>query len=98
MSKLFDVVFPEAEYTDPSTGQQKTRWKNCGAVIRNDATGKTALKLDSLPVNPKPNQDGQGGLWFQLMTPQPRTQAAPQAAAMAPATDAFPEEKEPIPF
>lgn len=91
--KVYDVVAPVGTYTDPNTGQEKTKWHNCGAVIRT-GNGNLVLKLDSLPVNPSPNRDAQPGLWLSLFEPQPRQQqgggggqpqaqrgqAAPQAA------------------
>ena len=83
MGKIYDVVYPESEYTDPETGQQKTRWKNCGAIIKSQA-GKISLKLDSIPANPKPNQDGQGGIWFQCMQPNVQNQGQQRAAAPPP--------------
>lgn len=97
MPKLFDVVYPAGTYNDPNTGQEKTRWMNCGAIIQTQA-GKTALKLDMVPTNPGPNQDGQPGLWLQCMEPRPRTAAAPaQPPAPPPApTPAAPDDD--IPF
>lgn len=98
MPKIYDVVYPESEYTDTATGQQKTRWKNCGAVIKSES-GRVALKLDGIPVNPRPNQDGQPGLWFQLMTPQPRQnpgQPPAPAPAAPPPVPAAPDDD--IPF
>jgi hypothetical protein len=96
MGKLYDVVHPESEYTDPTTGQQKTRWKNCGAIIRS-ASGKVALKLDSIPANPKPNQDGQGGIWFQCMEPRQQQPAQPVPQPASPPAAPAGEEP-PIPF
>jgi hypothetical protein len=51
------------KYVD-SEGQEKTRWQNCGVIIKTES-GRVVLKLDALPVNPAPSTDGQGGLWLQ---------------------------------
>ncbi len=96
MAKLYDVMYPNGQYQDEN-GQTKTRWMKCGMIVATQA-GKVALKLDALPANPAPNQNGEGGLWLQCFEPnqpdgQRRTanaptgggfrQAAPQAAPQA---------------
>ena len=99
MPKLFDLVYPMGTYKDPNTGQEKTRWKNCGVIIRT-AAGKVAMKLDALPINPLPNQDGQPGIWLQCMEPRPPQgqntgQPAPAGGAFGNPTPAAPA---PAPF
>ena len=77
MSKLYDVMYPNGKYNDPETGQEKTRWMKCGMIVATQA-GKVALKLDALPANPSPNQNGEGGLWLQCFEPnQPDGQRKP---------------------
>ena len=78
MPKLFDIMAPMGQYTDPNTGQEKTRWLKCGAIIKTGA-GKTCIKLDSLPVAPMPDQNsGEGGLWLQCFEPQQQGQQGQQ--------------------
>ena len=67
MPKVYDVMYPNGKYRD-AQGQEKTRWLRCGAVISTQA-GKVALKLDSLPVAPVPNEGGESGIWLQLFEP-----------------------------
>jgi hypothetical protein len=105
MPKLYDVVKAMGTYTDQN-GQEKTRWLNCGMIVRNQ-NGNVSLKLDALPLVPS-----EEGMWFALMEPKPRgetfqqpaqTQQAGFAPAQpnsgqraAPAPDAFGEDK--VPF
>lgn len=104
MAKIFDVMYPAGEYT-AQDGQQKTRWLRCGAVIETQA-GKTALKLDCLPVGAT-SEDG--GIWLQLFTPNqgdnrqtapagafPNT-GQPQQGAPAPYQQAAPVPPQPAP-
>ena len=80
MGKLFDIMSPMGQYTDPATGQEKTRWLKCGAVIQGQ-NGKTSIKLDAMPVAPPNNdQSGEGGIWLQCFAPDNKQQA-PQAQA-----------------
>jgi hypothetical protein len=74
MPKIYDVVKAMGNYTT-ADGQEKTRWLNCGMIIQNPDSGKVSLKLDCLPVG-LPTDDG---MWFALMTPQPRGGQRPPA-------------------
>lgn len=81
MPKIFDVVKAAGTYTDAS-GQEKTRWINCGMIVKNPESGKLSLKLDSLPLG-TPSEAGVG-IWFALMEPQQRgQQAQPQGQPQA---------------
>ena len=75
MPKLFDIMSPMGQYTDPATGQEKTRWLKCGAVIQGQ-NGKTSIKLDAMPVAPPNNdQSGEGGIWLQCFASDNKQQA-----------------------
>ena len=98
MPKLFDIMAPMGQYTDPQSGQEKTRWLKCGAVIQT-AAGKTAIKLDAVPIAPPADQSGEGGMWLQCFEPRDpnqqqqgggqgfRQNPQPQAPAPVPYTD-----------
>lgn len=79
MPLLYEVMCPNGNYTDQN-GQTKTRWLKCGAVVSTQA-GKMALKLDAIPVAPAPNQNGDGGVWFQLFEPNQDKQNLHTASA-----------------
>ena len=74
--RLYRVVAPNGNYTDQS-GQQKTRWLNVGSIIETNS-GRVVLKLDCLPVNPPPNDDGQPGIWLQCFEPDRNEGQPPQ--------------------
>jgi sulfur relay (sulfurtransferase) DsrC/TusE family protein len=49
MPKLYDLSAPNGTYVDRETGEEKTSWIRCGAVIEK-ANGKKAVKLEALPI------------------------------------------------
>ena len=73
MPKIFDVVKAAGTYTDAS-GQEKTRWINCGMIVKNPESGKLSLKLDSLPLG-TPSEAGVG------ITPTRRVETGELAGA-----------------
>ena len=89
MPKIFDVVKAMGTYTD-GQGQEKTRWQNCGMIIKNSDSGKCSLKLSAIPYG-IPDDEG----WFALMEPKPRPQQIPTSQP-AQATGTLPDED--IPF
>jgi len=97
MSKKYDVVAANGEYTTPE-GVTKTRWLNCGVIVQ--TKNGHALKLDCIPTR----RNERGELWFNLFVPQQRQQTAQQAPAPAspapqpqqPADDGFTDDD--IPF
>ena len=88
MPKIFDVVKAMGTYQD-AQGQDKTRWLNCGMIIKNADNGKCSLKLDAIPYG-LPDDEG----WFALMEPKPRPQQVQPATPAAPA----PLPDDPMPF
>jgi len=95
MPVIGKIAAPGGKYQGDD-GQEKTRWIHCGVLIRT-ADGKMRLKLDAIPMNPEPNQDGKPGLWFAVFDPQQtdRQAATPPAPTPAPVT----KDKDPdIPF
>jgi hypothetical protein len=92
MKKIKDVVYAE-KYTDRS-GEEKTRYTNCGALLERD-DGSLTIKLEAIPVgftgwlncyDPKPREGEQ---------PQRQGRERPQRAAQ-PAADDFADDD--IPF
>lgn len=82
MPKIYDLTVPNGTYNDPKTGEEKTRWINCGALIEKQ-NGKRAVKIECLPV------DFNG--WLECVTPQqPRAKQEAQAHPDDPS--------DPIPF
>ena len=66
MPKLYDVVKAAGKYTDRD-GNEKTRWINCGMIVKNQH-GNLSLRLDVVPVGVP--SDGDVGMWFALMEPK----------------------------
>ena len=83
--KIFDVAVATGKYM--KDGVEKTRWLNCGVVLKND-NGNYSLKLEAMPLGAE--FDG----WFNLFTPQPRQQQQ-QPSPPPPAPDVFDDD---IPF
>ena len=80
MPKKYDVVVGN-KYTN-AQGEEKTSWKNIGAVFEKD--GKFSIKLESIPV-------GEWNGWASLFEPRPKDsqpqQSAPQQSAPSKAFD-----------
>lgn len=64
MAVLYRVVAPMGNYTDPESGNEKTRWQNCGTIMKTN-NGRVVLKLDTLPINPVAAAGDDGGIWLQ---------------------------------
>ena len=63
-TKLGDICFPLSKYTDPATGQEKTRWQKCGVLLESDKG--MSIKIELIPTCVEPD-----GLWFKVFTDQP---------------------------
>ncbi len=74
-TKKHDVVATVGKYTDKNTGEEKSRFLNCGAHIVSDKG--EFLKIDTIPVG----WDG----WFKLMEPRQRGQSSPPRQTEKPA-------------
>jgi hypothetical protein len=67
MKKIKDVVYAE-KYTDRS-GEEKTRYTNCGSLLERD-DGSLTIKLETIPV-------GFTG-WLNCYDPKPKDGEQPQ--------------------
>jgi hypothetical protein len=94
MPKVFDVVKAAGSYTDRS-GNEKTRWINCGMIVKNPQSGKLSLRLDVVPVGVPTDSDV--GMWFALMEPRQQGDMPPQNTSSKTSDDNFAENKD-IPF
>jgi len=84
MKKIRDVVYAE-KYTAGS-GEEKTRYTNCGALLERD-DGSLTIKLEAIPVGftgwlncyePKP-KDGEQPRQGRQQTQRPARSSAPAA-------------------
>jgi len=75
MPKIYDLCAPNGTYTDPKSGEERTRWINCGALIEKQ-NGRRAVKLESLPV--------EFNGWLECMTPKGANTSKPDAPAPQP--------------
>lgn len=87
MKKTHDVVFWAGKYTN-AQGEEKNRYINCGAVLRDEENGRSKILLNSLPVGVATDR---GGIWLDLYAATPN-KPKPQAAAPmnAPLDDEIP--------
>ena len=93
MAKIFDVMAAGGQYQ--SGGETKTRWIRCGAMFKNDETGRISIKLESLPVGTS-NDDGEGGIWLSCFAPdrgddKPAARRAPAPRRAPPPMDEAPD-------
>jgi len=49
MLKIGDLCASGGKYKDRDTGEEKTRWKNCGVLMQRE-DGSMVVKLESIPV------------------------------------------------
>ena len=79
MAKVFDAVARMGTYTTQD-GQEKTIWKNIGAVFEN-SQGQMSMKLEMIPVG---GLNDNGELWISFFEPQQRQQRQPQQQRQPP--------------
>lgn len=53
MQKYGDLMASVGEFLDERTGRQAKRQIKCGVVMRDDASGKFSIKMDSVPISPE---------------------------------------------
>lgn len=53
MQKYGDLMASVGEYLDERTGRKAKRTIKCGVVMRDDASKKFSIKMDSVPVSPE---------------------------------------------
>lgn len=74
--KIRDLLVKVGSYTDRNTGQEKSRWKNVGALMQNDENGEISffIMLDKT-FNPAgvPDKDNRESILISAFVPQERT-------------------------
>lgn len=63
-----NIKAPNGQYKDRETGQDKTRWLQCGVLLER-GDGSWVMKLEALPVAPKA-REGDNGLWLNVYPPE----------------------------
>ena len=73
--KIRDIVVKVGSYQDRNTGEEKARWKNVGALMKNDDDDSLFIMLERT-FNPAgvPNQDGRESVLLSCFVPQDRQQ------------------------
>lgn len=73
--KVRDVVAKVGEYTDRNTGETKARWKNVGALMKNDEDNSYFIMLERT-FNPAgmPNPDNRESVLLSCFVPQEQRQ------------------------
>ena len=87
MPKIYDLCAPNGTYNDPNTGEEKTRWLTCGALIEK-ANGKRAVKIEQLPI--------EFNGWLECVVSKPKGDVRP--AAPSPPAQAPDDFSDKIPF
>lgn len=73
--KVRDIVAKVGEYTDRNTGEPKARWKNVGALMKNDDDNSYFIMLERT-FNPAgmPNPDNRESVLLSCFVPQDQRQ------------------------
>ena len=103
MNKVGDLCAKTGTYKDRTTGEEKSSWKNCGALFMRD-DGSHVVKLESLPVGQfsgwlnvfEPREGNLGASARPNTTPTPPQQASARPGPPAVANGAFADDD--IPF
>lgn len=71
--KIRDIVVKVGSYQDRNTGEDKARWKNVGALMKNDDDGSLFIMLERT-FNPAgvPGQDDRQSILMSCFVPQDR--------------------------
>ncbi|RBO91882.1 hypothetical protein [Pseudochrobactrum asaccharolyticum] len=73
--KIRDLLVKVGSYTDRNTGQEKSRWKNVGALMQNEENGEVSyfIMLDKT-FNPAgvPDKDNRESILISAFVPQDR--------------------------
>lgn len=91
MPKTHDLVAIVGSYTDKN-GEEKKRYKNCGALIQKD--GKMYIKMDAIPVP----EEGAWNGWLSCFEPRDQQPPKPQSGTPASSVPHPDDPNDRIPF
>lgn len=82
--KVRDVVVKVGEYQDRNTGETKARWKNVGALMKNDEDNSYFIMLERT-FNPAgvPNPENRESVLLSCFVPQEQRQQGSTQSAPA---------------
>ncbi len=96
MKKIYDLAVKVGSYTT-SSGEEKGKYINVGAVLQKDDGGKFIVINRTFSPAGVPNPENKDTVIVSMFTPKQRD-AAPQAPAPAAAPDENPFDDSAIPF
>lgn len=78
MRKVYDLVSVCGKYQDSQTGEEKSRYSNHGCIMKDDESGRIAVKLENMPL-PQIGKDGFPSIWLSAFSSSKNNQQGGQS-------------------